>query len=164
MHKVAWVLVAVVWIGVVGVGFGRTTSVAHACSVGENFDAVTESDLIVIGQITAWTPRPELAVMQMFTPVELTIEVWSVAKGSAGSTLTAIDPASYAPDNRPLEHKPLYRDEWIGDAGACGAFDFEPLDAYVILGLKQLDDGTYRASRPLAFYAGLGDTSHRRVV
>lgn len=157
MRTVVWLTIALTWLAFVGSGVGRTTPVAYACSAGEDFDPVAQSDLIVIGQITAWTPRPELRVMEMFTPVELTIDVWSVVKGSAGRTITVIDQASYAPDHaRMVEHKPLYRDEWLGSSGACGAFDSDPAGAYVILGLNLHEDGTYRTSRPISFYVGAG--------
>ena len=130
---------------VIALGIAPAPAV-YGCSAGSDYDAVADSDLIVVGQVVAWRARPGRASRTEFTPVEVTIAVERVLKGAAGDTVAAFDDTSYL----------AQRDTWAGGAGACGAFHSDPAGAYVILGLKRGEDGSLTTNRLRSFYVSVG--------
>jgi hypothetical protein len=76
--------------------------------------------------------------------VEVELRVDRVFKGDVPGTLEVIDTGSYFPRFG----------DWHGGAGACGSFDADPAGSYIIAGLVQADDGTYRMNRLRTFFLG----------
>lgn len=118
---------------------------AYACSAGPDFDPVAESDVIVGGRITAWERLPTQAGSP-FTPILLTMTVDQPIKGDVGSTVQCIDPTSLSASGNGAT--------WVGSSGACGVFDSEPSGQYLVLGLTNVPDGSYRSNLILMFFRG----------
>ncbi len=148
----------------VGMLWGSVTPAA-ACSVGPDFNPVTESDVIVGGRITGWelienferldpktrqVPVDDPNYYGPYDPIRAFMIVDRVYKGDvpgqidlvAGNTLWASGGAY----------------SWVGASGACGAFDTDPTGQYWIMGLRIDEFGRYRPSRPLTFYVGAEPT------
>ena len=125
---------------------GRSPALVHACSAGSDFNAVTESEVIVEGRITRWHPTDHqgLPATWTFSRIQLEMQVTKTHKGDTGSEISFTDAASLSNSGQ----------SWAGGSGACGAFDQDPTDAYVILGLNRSEDGTLATNRLQTFYIG----------
>jgi hypothetical protein len=144
-------------------GLSVSAKRAYACSAGPDYDPVAASDVIVKGRFLGYevlpdAPLPGLAeddpkydfTRDAYVPVRVDMAVERVLKGQVqGSIITLVDPVSLEP---PYPGHDTY--EWIGASGACGAFDWDPTGKYAVMGLFELDDGTYRPHRMLWFSVG----------
>lgn len=118
----------------------------YACSVSEDYNPVAESSIIVAGRLTSWQ-RLQPDSTSGFIPIRVQMQVDHVVKGHALQQVVFVDRTS-------LQHDSAGKDVWVGSGGACGMFDTEPTNTYVILGLFKQPDGTYTSNRVLIFYAG----------
>ncbi len=128
---------------------------ALACSADPSFDPVAESDVILGGQITAWTPLVPAIDRGMFVPVRLDMRIDHVWKGTLDAAPRVVDETSLTllpaiDDNGVVASG--YRVIWAGASGACGALDEDPTGAYAVLGLSQQPDGSLRTNRLTTFY------------
>lgn len=121
--------------------------VSYACSFGEDFDPVAQSDLIVGGRIVSWRPLTANPKANDLLPIEVTLSVDKTYKGNLQGNITFIDTAS---------RQAISATEaiWVGGAGPCGAFSEDPTNSYVILGLARQADGTYHSDLPRTFFRG----------
>lgn len=117
-----------------------------ACSVGSDWDAIAESDVIIAGQITGYRLSEDAEAVPAFTPITLTWRVDDVLKGELRPSDRIVDAAS-------LVERDGQR-EWHGSGGACGAFNADPTGVYAILGLYRAPDSTLQTSLPRIFYLG----------
>jgi hypothetical protein len=133
----------------------------HACSVGEDFDPIAASDVIVGGRITGWelienvtrwdpksgepepTDDPNYFEAPTYDPIRLNVTVDKVYKGSVPASIELVAANTY----EILDGQ----GNWVGASGACGAFDSDPTGHYWILGLNEDDFGRLRPSRVLVF-------------
>jgi hypothetical protein len=128
---------------------------AFACSADPSFDPVAESDVILGGQITAWTPLTPTAERGMFVPVLLEMRIDHVWKGTVDASTRVVDETSLTllpaiDDNGVVASG--YRIIWAGASGACGALDKDPTGAYAVFGLAEQPDGSLRTNRLTTFY------------
>jgi hypothetical protein len=119
---------------------------AYACSAGEDFNPVAESDIIVAGRVVDWQPLQQTTTGD-FIPIQVHMNVEQAFKGNVARQIDFEDGAS-------LIKNPQGDFQWEGASGACGSFDVDPKGVYVIMGLERADDGTYRSNRLLIFFIG----------
>jgi LPXTG-motif cell wall-anchored protein len=107
------------------------------------YNPVAASDLIVAGRVTDWHALPKLNPDFALTPIQVTMSVERMLKGTASAQFqfgASLDVDSNSPT-------------WTGNAGGCGVvFDADPKGEYFVLGLSKGTDGTYSAS-PLAVFS-----------
>lgn len=125
---------------------------AYACTPGEDFNPVAESDIIVSGVILGW----EETDAQEYQPPESSLKtirvdlrVEDVVKGEAADTISFLDSGSLM--NIPPDERGYV---WAGSSGACGAFNADPTGHYVFMGLHRDEDGNLRSSLPRVFFIG----------
>ena len=157
MWRLLWIPPAMVALLLVG---GATRPpLAHACSVGPDFDPVAASDVIVEGRLLSYEVLPDAPppnserydfTQDPFMPVRVKMAVARVWKGEVGSDI--IDIVDY----RTFGIHPDTGVEIWGGGGSCGAFAGDPTGRYAILGLHAREDGTYGPSLPLDFLIGEG--------
>lgn len=135
---------------------------AEACSAGEDFDAVAESDIIIAGRVVdmrlareSMQPTQPPAGPQAFAAVWLDFQVDSYFKGDGPSRLSALDGGSVAFMNNetPAERARFEGALYWGGGGSCGTLDDDPRGTYWITGLS-LHEGMYRTNRILLFGTG----------
>jgi hypothetical protein len=117
---------------------------AFACSAGDDFNPIAESDVIVGGWVSGWTLRPDLRSAGEFTAVAVDIGVDRVFKGREVTRLQAVEANSFMPRFG----------TWQGGSGACGSFDADPRGLYVIVGLARGADGSLTMNRLRTFFVG----------
>jgi hypothetical protein len=157
------VLLPLAALAIAGLLLPTGTPPAYACSVGPDYDPIDESDGIVEGRITGWSPIENVTRWDPKTgpeplndpnyygpydPIRVHMQVERVYKGVAPRQLDVVDGASL----EIYDHEP--RHVWVGASGACGAFDFDPTGVYAVLGLRKDAFGRYRPSLPLVFFIG----------
>jgi len=132
-----------------------------ACSAGEDWDAIAESDVIIAGRVADMRLAPEYEGFG--TPqtigVWVDFEVDRYFKGTGASTLSALDAASVTfMDNQTPEQRAAFEGaQYWGSGGACGALNGDPRGEYWVTGLY-LHEGVYRTNLLLLFGAGvIGD-------
>jgi hypothetical protein len=131
-----------------GVAPART---AFACSAGEDFNPVADSDVIVSGVILGWeeTNLPGFPEDAHVKPIRVEMQVEDTLKGEASGRISFVDSGSLM-NLPPTEDGYL----WDGSGGACGAFNTEPTGEYVFLGLSYDDAGNLRSNLLRVFYIG----------
>jgi hypothetical protein len=137
---------AVLFLGIAA-WYGTSTPAAYACSAGDDFNPVAESDLIVVGTIVGWrpveTPSDEIyggkTGTSPFQTVAVTVQIDEVLKGTASHRTEFLDLSSRLKDPLPNGN------QWGGSGGSCAAFGADPTGRYVIMGLKREDDGSLRS-------------------
>lgn len=128
---------------------------AFACSVGEDFDPVAASEVIVEGRFLGYEVLSEDSPSGGFVAVRVDMAVTRVFKGEvSGASIVLID-------DRTLTINPTTGAELWGGGGSCGAFSEDPTGKYAIMGLQARLDGTYGPSLPLWFFAGEGPGDER---
>lgn len=119
-------------------------NLAYACS-GNPGDLIADSPALIRGRITGWRDIAE-STTSVYRPIEVTVAVTSVYKGSPPSTFTFVDEVSYT-----VNGGQAY---WAGAAGACGVFDFDPTGAEIIMPVRRDDAGDIRLNRLEVLYLG----------
>jgi len=150
------------------------SNTALACSVGENFDPVASSEVIVEGRITGWEdiedaiewnpktdendPSDNENYYGPYDAIRFDLEVQRVLKGDVHERIALVS-------GNTLQ---TFRGErlWVGSSGACGAFNDDPTGKWVVLGLHMDQHGRYTPSLPLTFFVGdapMGDRYAERM-
>jgi hypothetical protein len=143
-------LAAALFLGIAAWSAARATP-AYACSVGNEFNPVAQSEVIVMGRVTDWRPVDTptgFPAGSPFQSVAMTVDVDVVLKGAPAPRMEFIDVASYRKD-APSGHNP-----WAGSGGSCGALNDDPTGKYVLMGLSRTSDGSLRSGLPLTFFIG----------
>ena len=124
-----------------------TVQISYACSAGEDFDPVAQSDVIISGRVVGWQPLVTNPDVNDFIPIQITLDIDRTYKSSMSGQVSVIDVAS---------RQAISSTEaiWVGGAGPCGAFSEDPTHSYVILGLTRQRDGAYHSDRPRTFFQG----------
>jgi len=132
----------------------------EACSAGEDWDAVAESDVIIAGWVADMSiateyeePSPAVAGPQTFVPVWLDFEVDRYFKGEGGRHLSVLDGASVAFMNNetPAERARFEGALYWGGGGSCGALDDDPRGTYWVTGIAVREDGAHSLHRLMTF-------------
>jgi hypothetical protein len=125
--------------------------------VGPDFDPIASSAVIVGGRVTRWeliegATKPDFKTASEpltdpnyygpYDPIRVHMVIERVYKGTASRSLEMVAGNTYS------------RGQWVGGAGACGAFDFDPTGKYWILGLSVDNFGRYRPGLPHVFFVG----------
>ena len=123
--------------------------VANACSCPD-CDGIRDSDVILGGRITGWRLSeavrfPELTDAR---PLDISLEVDRVFKGTAPRDLVLYDPTSLSIYERNGERM------WMGGSGGCQAFSSDPTGAYVVVGYNTFGVNAMRLSGPLVMFRG----------
>jgi hypothetical protein len=106
------------------------------------------ADIVVVGTVTRWTPTGSAGV-SIFKPIELTLSVERILKGSASETIRFVESTSYAPAEGATH-------QWAGGSGACGTFDADPTGVRALYALRHTPEGTLAAGRCSGTYLGIG--------
>lgn len=128
-----------------------------ACSAGEDWDAVAESDVIIAGRVADMRLAPEYEGFG--TPhtvgVWVDFEVDRYFKGTGATTLSALDAASvtFMDDQTPQQRAAFEGALYWGSGGACGALNGDPRGQYWVTGLY-LHEGVYQTNLILLFGTG----------
>lgn len=104
-------------------------STVHACSAGQDWDPVAESEVIVAGRITGWVEvasLPDTPSSFPFQAIRVELAVDDVIKGGPVANIDFIDAASLGKEGG--------LPDWRGSGGACGAFNEDPTGSYAIPG------------------------------
>ncbi len=135
----------------------------EACSAGEDFDAVAESEIILAGRVVDMRiadeyqqPTTSPPGSQTFAPVWLDFQVDRYFKGDGPRHLSALDGASVAfMNNETSAERARFEGAlYWGGGGSCGALDGDPRGMYWVTGLS-LHEGVYRTNRILLFGTGV---------
>ncbi len=155
-------LLALIALAVAACGAVLGTSVALACSCGNECDSIVHNaDLIVEGRVTGWEPAEGYERFGQFVPVVVRLEPVRVFKGIAPNPVPMVDIASLI-----LSSQDGGQRMWAGAAGACGSFDDDPTGLYIIAALYRDDLGNYRMGRPATVFVGRdpGGTNYDFIV
>ena len=123
---------------------------AYACSGDfSNFDPVAASEIIVEGRIVDAEVSPEQPGAYFDIWAEISVQrVWKGQAALEMFALPRLDTPS-DPSTEPIGNL------WVNGGGVCGAFGrSDPTGWYVVVGLKQDNDGAFWASRFELFYRG----------
>ena len=127
------------------VPFASSASGAEACAPAPDYDAVSDSDVIVAGRFQGWQEANDLAIVEDFTPIRVNMTVDRAFKGDVPGEIEIVDTRSLI----------SYGGEsaWARGDDSCGTFDADPTGMYGILGLTKAGDD-YQASFFSRFYIG----------
>jgi hypothetical protein len=128
-----------------GLPFRAPTALACSCDNRNMKEVIDSVDAIVIGSVTSWIPTGP-ADETAFRPIELTLDVERVLKGSPPDPLTISEPRSYSE----FPTGP----QWAGSAGACGTFDADPTGVRAVYFLR--GSSTFSAGRCSGTQFGIG--------
>ena len=122
----------------------------YACSAGDDFNPVAESDVIVSGVVLGWAEAGILPQGVSMKPILVDFQVDEVLKGDGvPGQINFLDTGSLA--NDPAN---VLDNQWAGTSGSCGAFAADPTGQFALLGLTRDADGNLRSSLPQVFYIG----------
>jgi hypothetical protein len=121
----------------------------YACSAGDDFNPVAESDVIVSGVVLGWGEAGMLPQDISLKPILVDFQVDEVLKGNVPDQINFLDTGSLANDPANVQDN-----RWVGTSGSCGAFAADPTGQFALLGLTKDADGNLRSSLPQVFYIG----------
>ena len=151
-----WVVVGLVLMLTVAVAASPTfekVPTAAACSCPD-CDSVRDSDVIIAGKVTSWSPRAPANQRPHVVPIELRVSVDQVYKGAAPPSLALLDSGSLNNLKNPSAIDVPDRFVWMGGAGGCQAFAVDPLGKYVVLGYTEGDELARTVWGPKVFFVG----------
>ena len=132
------------------VPFASSASGAEACAPAPDYDAVSDSDVIVAGRFQGWQEANDLAIVEDFTPIRVNMTVDRAFKGDVPGEIEIVDTRSLI----------SYGGESAWTGTSCGTFDSDPTGMYGILGLTKAGDD-YQASFFSRFYIGADPQGER---
>lgn len=120
---------------------------AYACTPpGPDFDGYASSSMILEGRIRGWTEwgdDDEAGIV----PIQLDMDIQRIWKGEGDRSITIV---AYDTLRR-------FRDEFMwGPGGLCGVFHEDPTGSYIIMGMRELEDGILQPGAFSVYFQGAG--------